>query len=183
MFTKGLRFKKPVFIVEPACCHSNLTSVPTHSEKNRPSAYKGESIYCMQVLGHRVSVPSLLPLVLTGTATLTPSSSSLLSPFPFFLSLHFSCHWTASIGFIPPSEWLITNGERCWRNDGQVGWATESNAISIATYSPQPVDTRQYLVKRKKKKKNGRERKKIWNWVGQRWHSNEVMTSYILYIR
>lgn len=44
-----IAFQKPVFIVEPARCHVDLTSVPTHAE-NHPSAHKGEYI---SILEHR----------------------------------------------------------------------------------------------------------------------------------
>lgn len=39
-----IAFQKPVFTVEPARCHVDLTSVPTHAE-NHPSTHKGEYIY------------------------------------------------------------------------------------------------------------------------------------------
>lgn len=42
-----IAFQKPVFIVEPARCHVNLTSVPTHAE-NHPSAHKGEYISILE---------------------------------------------------------------------------------------------------------------------------------------
>lgn len=36
--------------------------------------------------------------------------------------------------FCPPPEWVMANREQGWRSDGQFGWATESNAITITTY-------------------------------------------------
>lgn len=54
----------------------------------------------------------------------------------------------------PPPEWVIANGEQGLRSDGQFGWATESNAITITTYFSGWSIGYSPMIEKEKKNKN-----------------------------